>query len=178
MAADPGDEVRWRLYLDALRTWLPLVISICAISLTVFQAMSTRKHARLSVQPRMDWRLSEDGDSGEVRITMINAGFGPAIVTDVVFFHGETEIGPAGFPTCDRLDGLLGRAGDDWDTACFVMSDEYVLRPGDEALIYASVAAPELSPEEREDKLIDFEKVMVEIRYCSLYEDCWRLQKK
>ena len=71
--------VRWKLYAEAFRLWFPLVISLCAISLTVFQAMSTRRHARLSVQPRIEWRISEDAVPGILELSLANVGFGPLV---------------------------------------------------------------------------------------------------
>lgn len=172
MASDSGGEVRWKLWAEAFRTWTPLLISICAISLTIFQAASTRRHARLSVQPRVDFRLTEDA-TGAVEIAMVNVGFGPAIVTEVTLEHGETDLGQVDVDACQDLDRLLGREGDAWDTGCFVMDGDYVLRPGDAVTLYASRPAEGTNTEEWRDKLIDYAKIELNARYCSFYEDCW-----
>jgi hypothetical protein len=50
--------VRWKLWAEAFRAWFPIVISVCAISLTIFQAMP----------------------AGGTRV-----GFGPAIMSEVAF---------------------------------------------------------------------------------------------
>ena len=76
---DPGNEVRWRLYAEAVRTWLPIIISLCAISLTIYQAYTTRRHTRLSVQPRLGWRSIDDRRRDTY--SLVNDGFGPAILT-------------------------------------------------------------------------------------------------
>ena len=56
--------MRWKLWAEAFRLWVPILVSLCAICLTVFQAMSTRRHTRLSVQPRLDWRIIETRPGG------------------------------------------------------------------------------------------------------------------
>ncbi len=172
MLGSDGGDPRWKLWAEGVRTWLPLLISVCAISLTIFQATQGRKHTRLSVQPRIDFRLNED-ETGAVTIKMVNVGFGPAIVTEVTLGHGEADLGKVDLDACRELDRRLGREGDDWDTGCFVMDGEYVLRAGDEAVLYASSPAPGLNTDEWRDKVIDYAKIQLNARYCSFYEDCW-----
>ena len=54
-----------------------VVISLCAISLTVYQAMATRRHQRLGVQPRLEVNVAASRDGGLVS-KLVNNGFGPA----------------------------------------------------------------------------------------------------
>jgi len=172
---DPRNEVRWKLYAEGVRTWLPLVISVCAISLTIYQAYNTRRHTRLSVQPRLDWSVEIDGD-GQVTYGLVNNGFGPALLTELTLLVDGAPVGPDGPATCAEIDRLLGREGDAWDTNCFDMEGEFVLRPADRVTVYASrktEGAPgldrPLAPEE-------YLRVTAEGRYCSFYEECWPLK--
>lgn len=169
-----GDPVRWKLYAEAFRLWVPIIVSLCAITLTVFQAMSTRRHARLSVQPRLDWSVSV-GAGGEVTYSLVNNGFGPAVLQHLdLALDGET-VGPDGPATCAEIDRRLTREGDAWDTGCFDMEGDYVLRAGDGVVVYASrraegapgLAQP-LGPEE-------YLRLRPAGRYCSFYDDCWDL---
>ena len=73
---DPGAGVRWKLYLEAARAWIPIVISVCAISFTIYQGMLSRRHTKLSVQPRVDWRIEEDAVGGTLALSLVNVGFG------------------------------------------------------------------------------------------------------
>jgi hypothetical protein len=174
---DPLNDVRWKLYAEALRTWLPLVISVCAISLTIYQAYNTRRHTRLSVQPRLDWTV-QLGPDGGIAYSLVNDGFGPAILRELnVKLDGEV-VGPDGPATCAEIDRRLGREGDAWDTACFDMEGEYVIRAGNGVVVYESQRAagapapagtPPLGPE-------DYLRLMPEGGYCSFYEDCWELK--
>lgn len=172
---EPGEErTRFKLYAEAFRAWVPIVVSLCAISLTVFQAASTRRHARLSVQPRLGWSIDVSPD-GTVRYGLVNEGLGPAIITSLALTVDGKEVGPDGPATCAAVDRLIGREGPVWDTHCFDMIEDYVLRAGDSVMVYASqlaagatgVDAP-LGPE-------TYLRVRAKVRYCSFYEDCWTL---
>jgi hypothetical protein len=174
---DPGNEVRWKLYAETVRTWLPIVISVCAISLTIFQAYSTRRHTRLSVQPRLDWTVNLGPDGG-IAYSLVNDGFGPAILQSLNLELDGEVVGPDGPATCAEIDRRLGREGEAWDTACFDMEGDFVIRAGNSVVVYESrraAAAPDpagatpLAPE-------DYLRLMPEGRYCSFYDDCWTLE--
>jgi hypothetical protein len=165
---------RWKLWAEAFRLWLPIVLSLCAISLTVFQAVSTRRHTRLSVQPRIDWRVEQDSDARSITFSLVNVGFGPAVIKEAsLHFDGEA-LGPLGLATCAELDRRLGRDGDAWDAACVAMDGDYVLRPGDTILLYGSRPSPANAGGHPADET-DVGRVSADARYCSFYDDCWRL---
>jgi hypothetical protein len=171
---DPGG-VRWKLWAEAIRLWIPIVVSLCAISLTIFQAMHTRRHARLSVQPRIDWRIEEDAGLGTVTLSLVNVGFGPAIVTDLAFVIDGERIPATGLEACEEVSRRIGRDGEAWDMACFSNEKEYVLRAGDSVVIYGNRPAPAHAAEDHSAELVDYRRFGAEARYCSFYEDCWRL---
>lgn len=172
----PWDGARWKHWAEAFRLWLPLVISLCAISLTVFQAMSTRRHTRLSVQPRIDWRVMQDAATGSLAFSLVNVGFGPAVMEEVVmFFDGET-LGPIGTDTCAELARRIGREGDTWDTDCSAIEGEYVLRPGDSLTLFASRPSPSATSDHRVSEA-DARKVSANARYCSFYDECWQVHE-
>jgi len=175
---DPGGGVRWKLFAETFRIWLPVVISVCAISLTIFQAMATRRHTRLSVQPRVDWRIEQISEAGSVIVSLANLGFGPAIISDVTLMFDGEPLGPADPATCDEMDRRLGRDGDAWDTACFTITGEYVLRPGDSVVIYGSRPDETLAGQDHTKDEIDFRRVSADARYCSFYEDCWQVGER
>lgn len=172
MTPDPEGTGKWRRRAEHLRTWLPLLISVCAISLTIFQAAASRRHTRLSVQPRVDWRLLQEGSTGEVSISLVNSGFGPAIITHSAILHDGVELGRSGFAACDKLAEVLDRTGPDWDTSCFVLGDDYVLRPGETVRLFGSKPAP---GRPAPPVAIPFEALSVNADYCSFYEDCWSM---
>jgi hypothetical protein len=174
---NPGNEVRWKLVAEAVRTWLPIVISVCAISLTIFQAYTARRHTRLSVQPRLDWTVNLGPDGG-IAYSLVNDGFGPAILRSLDLELDGEVVGPDGPATCAEIDRRLGREGDAWDTRCFDMEGDFVIRAGNSIVVYESrraatapapAGAGPLGPE-------DYLRLMPEGRYCSFYDDCWTLE--
>ncbi|MFO1210602.1 MAG: hypothetical protein U1E40_15495 [Amaricoccus sp.] len=174
---DPREDVRWKLWAEAFRLWLPVVISLCAISLTVFQAMSTRRHARISVQPRLDWSI-DAGLNGEVTYGLVNDGLGPAILKNLDLRLDGTHVGPDGPATCTEIDRRLGRDPGQWRTACFDMEGDFVIRAGDRVVVYSSQRAPgaagldhPLGPEE-------YLRLTASGTYCSFYDECWQLDAK
>jgi hypothetical protein len=170
----PGD-VRWKLWAEAFRLWIPIVVSLCAISLTIFQAMSTRRHARLSVQPRVDWRIEMDAASGLITLSLANAGFGPAVVSGVAFVIDGEPIPATGLDACREVSRRIGRDGDAWDIGCFSNEDEYVLRPGDSVVIYGNRPAPAHAAADHAADIVDYHRFGASGRYCSFYEDCWEI---
>lgn len=68
-----------------------LILSICAIFLTVYQAAQTRQHNRLSVRPHLVWDIRKIwGDTCvEVCFSLHNKGVGPAIIKDRYFLLNE-----------------------------------------------------------------------------------------
>lgn len=61
------------------------LISGCALSLTVYQAWATRKHNRLSVQPRLTSYKHLEHDASDEKVTRViatlsNSGLGPAFI--------------------------------------------------------------------------------------------------
>lgn len=175
MSVEPGDRSVWGRRADGVRTWLPLVISLCAISLTIFQATAARKHMRLGVAPKLDWRITSEADDAALSVSLINVGFGPAAITHVTLHHDGAEVGPADGSSCDRLDALLGRDGPTWETACFSFKGEYFLRPGESILLYASRRAPGATEDPSAGEAVDVDKFWISARYCSFYEECWEM---
>lgn len=172
---EPGDSTRWKLYAELFRAWVPIVVSLCAISLTVFQAWSTRKHTRLSVQPRLDWSV-QVSEGGGVTYTLANNGFGPAILTRLDLRVDGEVVGPDGPATCAEIDRRLGREGPDWDTACFDMVDDFVIRAGSGVLVYSSLPAPGAPGIDAPPAPEQYLRLRPEARYCSFYDDCWTLE--
>ena len=172
---DPGNEVRWRLYAEAVRSWLPIIISLCAISMTIYQVSATRRHTRLSVQPRLGWSI-DVGPTGEMTYSLVNDGLGPAILTELDLRVDDEVVGPDGPATCAEVDRRLGREGDGWETGCFDMEEDFVLRAGDSVVVYASRLAEGATGLPGPPRPEEYLRLTPEARYCSFYEECWPLK--
>lgn len=165
----------WKLFAELVRLWLPIVVSLCAISLTVFQAATTRRHARLSVQPHLEWRLAEDTRSGVFEISLANVGLGPAIVKSLAIGVDGTPKPLAGLAACDEVAAALARSREAFDTRCFVLQTERVVPAGTELPLFRSEPAQGHAPQ-GEVELPDYRRFSVTGTYCSFYEDCWQIE--
>lgn len=170
------EGVRWKLYLEAVRAWIPIVISVCAISFTIYQGMLSRRHTKLSVQPRVDWRIEEDLASGTLALSLVNVGFGPAIVRDIAVVVDGEPVATDSLEACQEIARRIGR-GDParWDLSCFAEPDEHVLRPGDAVVIFGSRPTQAHAAEDQTASVVDYRRLGARARYCSFYEDCWDL---
>jgi hypothetical protein len=168
------EDGRWKFRAEAVRLWVPIVVSLCAIGLTVFQARATMRHMRLSVQPRLAWNIAV-ARHGEIGYSLRNDGFGPAVLQSLTLELDGRPVGPDGPETCAKLDAALGRGAPLWETHCFDMEGDYVIRAGDTVLVYGSRVAPgaeadaEVTPEQ-------YLRVTPAGTYCSFYDECWELK--
>lgn len=172
---EPDEDVRWRLTAEFVRAWLPIILSLCAISLTAYQASATRKHNRLSVQPRVDWQVNVDS-RGSLSFRLVNKGFGPAVLHDLTLLVDGKSVGPDGVATCEKISALLGRDGPDWQTGCFEVDGDYILRAGEDVLVYESLLKEGAPAADAPLDRRDYMRVTVAGEYCSFYEDCFRLE--
>ena len=70
---------------DLAREYAALLVSICALFLTISQAMATRKHNRLTVRPHLATYTDNKADLERagvriIKIEITNSGLGPAII--------------------------------------------------------------------------------------------------
>lgn len=169
------DRTRWKLYAEAFRLWLPIVLSLCAMSLTIYQASVMRRHQRLSVTPHLALNVSVTRE-GNLVYTLANVGFGPAVLKDIAFTIDGKPIGPDGLETCAKVDAALSRGAPDWDTGCFDKAGDFVIPAGAEETIYASTRAPASTLPPVPPRSEEYLRFGVVGNYCSFYDDCWKLE--
>lgn len=172
------DPTRWKLKAEAFRLWLPVVVSLCAISLTIYQAAATRRHQRLSVEPRLEVKISVASD-GSLVYALANNGFGPAVLKDITLTLDGAPVGPDGLPTCAKIDAALSRSAPEWDTSCFDKEGDFIIPAGDTETIYASRRAPEANGPDADQArraAEEYLRVGMTGTYCSFYDECFRLE--
>ena len=76
---------------DSIISISAIVIAILSIIITVWQGIETRKHNRLSVQPRLDISYSLDFQDSLAQITIKNNGLGPAVIDNAKAILNEKE---------------------------------------------------------------------------------------
>lgn len=166
----------WKLFAELLRLWLPILLSICAITLTVVQSTATRRHARLSVQPRLEWRIEADDRAGLLAVSLTNVGLGPAILKTVSIAVDGQARPLSDVRVCEDISRQIGRPADSFDTYCFVQSSERVVRAGDTLELYRSQPAPVHAGDDHTGQGADYRRFGVVGTYCSFYEECWKIE--
>jgi hypothetical protein len=58
------------------------VIALCALALSIWQGMQTRRHNRLSFRPHLTPWTNRDAEKGFYTIELINNGIGPALIEE------------------------------------------------------------------------------------------------
>jgi hypothetical protein len=145
------------------------IIALCALGLSIYQALATRRHNRLSVRPHLvvftDRSLSNNQATFVVKIR--NTGLGPAIVKSyVVFVDGNP------FPIADGAVVL--------STLCTILSRPvprfgyHRLAPGDaiardQELVLLSAEFNCANRQDYETAMKCFERVSARLSYASMY---------
>jgi hypothetical protein len=73
-----------------LRFWLPMCVSLLALSVSGFQWIETRRHDRLIVRPLVDFTMNLDDRANSVGMDIENVGFGPAVVKSLIIYIDES----------------------------------------------------------------------------------------
>lgn len=75
--------------LEKLSNYSIILISICALFVSVWQINISQNHNKLSVKPYLDYHLTQQDSTLTVSIS--NAGFGPAIIKKIMFNYNGNE---------------------------------------------------------------------------------------
>jgi len=144
-----------------LSIWLPVVVSTCAIALTLYGGCQDRHFRRLSVRPEMGIEFSAGRTwSGW---TMGNSGMGPARVR----WFQVTLDGQPKKSWAELKSALPLPRGE------FTFSDPYpetIIRQGESVSLFGF---PGDYPERARLRQVA-PRVAMSVCYCSLYEECFR----
>ena len=127
----PQGSGRAALWFSALA----FLISILSFAAASTQTWLTYQHNRLSVMPKLDWREAYgDPTTPQLEITLINAGLGPAKVSDIKITVNSTILPIADGRACDHLNALIGAVA----AQCFIIpKDDWVfVKPNDTLVLY------------------------------------------
>lgn len=115
------------------------IIAACALGLTFYEGLATRKHNRLTVRPHLvavtDFKADGNSVIFKASATLVNAGIGPAVIRSFVVLVGDEEHSvksPAELLTL--FEGIIGhRATVEWHF--FVPVKGYAMKAGEEIRI-------------------------------------------
>jgi hypothetical protein len=177
----------WRRFLrhlaghgEAYTAFLSLIVSVVAIWLGIRSDSRSQLHDRLSVWPVVQKSIQMDKEDPErLSIVLANKGMGPArLVTIRLFvdgYEGEQD------PETDHWFEKLYKLG---ATGTFKMRaeavDDYVLAPNDELRpigFQPNEPGQSLRSPDRNAIRHLLSKVHVDYCYCSIYDECWRVEE-
>lgn len=93
--------------LESIAAFSSVVIALCALALTFWQACIARRHNKLSVQPILTTWIHSDVSSNEYIIELLNKGVGPALIKDFKVFVDSHEIMGEGYEPIEKALKLV-----------------------------------------------------------------------
>jgi hypothetical protein len=153
-------------------TWLPIVISLGAVSFTGMQWYDARNQLLLSTRPHVDLDTEYDPDEPPVGVAINNAGPGPALIKSVTFYVDRKSVhdaDEAGQIYAKLSVSELGSAELDPDDTLAVGERVWLIQ-------YRKPRGGKINQKNLE-KFADFveQHLGVEVTYCSIIREdlCW-----
>lgn len=165
MAHTPVEPSRRSRLLADLGAACAIIVAVCSLGMTIYEARAAREHDRISVWPRIYQTVS---DSAKLYIrTVTNVGLGPAIIrtfaveVDGVVKHNWADVvgatlktGKDSLPRMTTFYSSFGKGS--------------VLLPG------AHLDLLTISSDALSGKLVAAEhRIRSTVCYCSVYDECW-----
>ena len=150
--------------LGHVRDIAVITIAVLAVGVSLWQASVTRKHARLSVRPFLDfsWNVHKPNE-----LILFNGGLGPAIVTQMYVAVGDDPLEPA----TDKLwtNVIAKLKFGQFDPSSLVGNT--MIAPNSKISVIKNLHIKYMTLVEREDEGICQEKLRIKVTYKSAYEE-------
>lgn len=155
-----------------------IAISLVAVALTGYQSWLSYQHNRVSLMPKLDWRFEYNRSNDFVfQIRLINAGLGPAIISQASILIDGRSLGGLNAASCSAIDEWVGLTGiEHIGNSCWSMEqgEEIYMNPSEELILYQ--IGPHNSGEDRWVSTSQVQRIGVLAEYCSFYGDCQTLE--
>jgi hypothetical protein len=141
--------------------WLAVVISVCALGVSLYNAYLDRQYKRLSARPHLEmgFRTTQNGAGW----TLGNFGLGPAVVQwFAAYIDDKYQI------YWSDIEKLLGGPGGPFEHGAVDPGQSLLPGPIPGKIFWVS------PPERAEIIARNYHRVRLEICYCSIYDECWR----
>ena len=141
-----------------------IVISVCAIALSIYEAVQTRQHHRISVRPSLF--LQAERDEGAISIRLHNSGLGPAVITgsSLEFEANHYDVSVSGW------DALHDAAGGLVQSERLAIGNHSVLDAGN-ALPLAKYLLADGTDGSAQEALRVLVRITFRCSYSSMYEE-------
>ena len=147
------------------------VIALCALGVSLYQVIATRKHNRLSVKPHLTSFVTRDLQPGKGRVafTLINKGLGPAVIRAFVSTLDGHPIA-IGVPREQEL--ILKRLLGDrpFDFSMSTLESGYALSK-DERKDVLTLQFPAANQTEFDGVMAQLDRLSLRVEYASMYDE-------
>jgi hypothetical protein len=154
---------------ENISSYVPIVISLLALFLTVYSAFETRLHDRLSAAPYIQFYYQLEGGKTEVGLYYKNTGLGPATLSSVrAYFDGRRiksfdEIS-------DKTYTMYQDATPTWDYDLTLGYDASVPSNDKIKMFFTKIENLRVSINEFGDMIKT--RLFIILYMCSMYRDC------
>lgn len=142
--------------------WVGVVIAVCALGGSLYNAYLDRQYKRLSAQPHLEmgFRTTQNGTGW----TLGNFGLGPAVVQwFAAYVDDNYQL------NWEDIEKILGGPGGPFEVGTVVPGQYLLPGPVPGKLFWVS------SPERSAIIAANYRRVRLEACYCSIYDECWKV---
>lgn len=150
---------------EKISSYSAFIISVAAIAISVWSAIETRGHNKLSVKPNVIFVTQSSSADPEIGIFVENNGLGPAQIMETRIYLDGKQIHHWQDIT-DRMPGYWTDGAPTW----FFSTRPYTLRSGEHRGLYY-VAPKHVANGEGFNDLI-WNRIFVISKVCSMYDEC------
>ena len=164
MTATEPKSSRWYTKPDMIVALSAILISLCTVAVSGYEAWLQRHHDRAEVWPHVELSLVNTPEQSTLSIE--NTGIGPAVIESFTV----TVDGKSVRNWSEALTTVLGRAPTAFENSTVV---SHALRAGDHVTLIG-LKRSDLPP----GSMAKFTRVGVEVCYASVFGDNWTLRDR
>jgi len=156
-------KVTW----EAIAGFSSVIIAVCALGLTFWQAKITRRHNKLSVTPHLTTWTQSEQVTGRYSVEILNNGIGPALIKSFsVQVDGQPIGGERSEPIEKALKVLFSQYA--FQSSQAYMGCGYMMSPKEtRALVTIQFLGPRFPKQEEVDQAMKRARLLIE--YESIY---------
>lgn len=154
--------------LESISKYVPLFISVLALVTSVYSAMQTRLHDRLSARPFIYFSRVLDAGANELGLFLANDGLGSATVSNMRVYFDEKRVNSFDEISEKILNmNILSQTTPGWD---YDGSFDTVLRSGAVLKLYHTSRSNVQNV--RSFRTIIRQRLFIIVYICSMYNEC------
>jgi hypothetical protein len=150
---------------EKISSYSAFLISVAAIIISIWSAIETRHHNKLSVKPNVVFVTHSSSADPQIGIFLQNNGLGPAQITETRIYLDGKQI-RHWQEISDRMSGYWKEGSPTW----FYSDRPYTLRSGEHLGLYY-VEPKQVANWDGFNQLI-WHRIFVISKICSMYKDC------